>query len=737
LDRTLWLRFDGTGYTLQDKIQGRKNNNWRLEIDPTIALGRVNVDGKEQLITRKKESDKAGIELRNGVLNLIADSVYQGKISTLPATGWDHDFQKVTARLYLPPGWKLLNATGIDNIPRTWVKKWTLLDFFIVLIFTIALAKLFSKPLAAVAFLTLVLTYHEPGAPRYVWLALLIGFTLLKYLPDGTFKKVVKLYQGIAVVTLVAIVIPYTVQALRIGLYPQLARPWTSTTDYAARKPSSPPMPAKRAMEAKMPRELMTDAVSPVNSKVKENNRSTLLAGSISNEPSSYYGSKVMQYDPKALTQTGPGIPRWLPFETVNFSWSGPVTRDQMISFTLIGPKANLILAFVRVFLILLLILGMFGISTRTSLKIFSFLVLFLLSPALGHSAEIPSPQMLDELEARLLEKDECFPFCADISDVTLTIREDQLSMEVHVDAKLSTAIPIPSHVKHWLPQQVMIDGTPAKGLLRKENSLWVAVPTGKHVLTLTGAIGKQNMLQLPFPLKPHRVNIKSEGWSVEGLLPDGKVDAQLQFKRIVEQDSKQPEILETGILPPFVRVERTLLLGLVWKIQTRIIRLCPTGAGIVLDIPLIPGESITTQGVRVKNGVAKINLGTDQTLLTWDSFMETTDQIQLLHRKTNDWTEIWKIDVSPIFHLEYEGIPVILHKTGTRWYPTWHPWPGEKVLLKISRPSGVEGQTLTIEKSHLELRPGRNTTAARLLLSIKSSQGGQHILTLPATANL
>ena len=80
---------------------------------------------------------------------------------------------------------------------------------------------------------------------------------------------------------------------------------------------------------------------------------------------------------------------------------------------------------------------------------------------------------------------------------------------------------------------------------------------------------------------------------------------------------------------------------------------------------------------------------------------------------------------------------PVILHKTGSRWYSTWHPWPKEMVRLDISRPAGIEGQTLTIEKSHLELRPGRKTTAARLDLSIKSSQGGQHPLTLPATAKL
>ncbi|SDT87993.1 hypothetical protein [Desulfobacula phenolica] len=751
LNRNLWLRFDGSGYSIQDRINGQKNTNWRLEIDPAITLGRVAVDGIEQFITARKGSDKAGIELRNGVLNLTADSVYQGKITNLPATGWDHDFQQAKGRLYLPPGWKLLNATGIDNIPRTWVKRWTLLDFFIVLIFTIALAKLFSKPLAGVAFLTLVLIYHEPGAPRYIWPAMLIGFALLKYLPDGAFKKAVKFYQSVAVLCFVIIVIPYSIHALRIGMYPQLAKPWTSMTDYALRQNASSPVGMQRDALKEMqsaPMNSYMDSESVGRSgKAFVKREGARLKSSISSAGSSYYGTQVMQHDPKALTQTGPGMPKWLPFETIDFSWSGPVTRDQRVTFALIGPKTNLILAFVRVFLIVFLAFGMFGIRYRPgegvgftgmkSLKICAFLVFFLLSPHLAQSTEIPSQQMLDELQARLLEKNECYPACSDMPDVHINISSDRLSMDINVDAQLDASIPLPSHVKHWLPNHVMIDGSPAQGLLRKENGLWMLVPAGRHMVTLSGPIRKQNVLQLPLPLRPHHVTVNAEGWSVEGVHPDGKVDAQLQFKRIVEQDEQQTQNLETGILPPFVLVERNVLLGLVWKIQTKIQRLSPTGSAVVLDIPLLPGESVTTEGLRVEAGVAKINLGAGQGHLSWESFLEPADQLQLEHKQTTAWTEIWKVDVSPIFHLEYEGIPVILHKTGTRWYPTWHPWPGETVSLNISRPAGVEGQTLTIEKSHLELRPGQKNTAAKMLLAIKSSQGGQHTITLPLTAKL
>ncbi|MDP3695070.1 MAG: hypothetical protein Q8R42_03015, partial [Desulfocapsaceae bacterium] len=95
------------------------------------------------------------------------------------------------------------------------------------------------------------------------------------------------------------------------------------------------------------------------------------------------------------------------------------------------------------------------------------------------------------------------------------------------------------------------------------------------------------------------------------------------------------------------------------------------------------------------------------------------------------------RVDVSPIYHMETAGIPVILHNQGSRWYPTWHPWPGDEVKLLLSRPEGIAGQTLTIDKSLLQVRPSGRATESNLNLSIRSSQGGQHTITLPETAQL
>lgn len=291
---------------------------------PSIQLGSALVDGREQLITRRQGSEKVGLELRNGRLDIIADATYEGEISTLPATGWDHDFQQVSGRLLLPPGWTLIHAGGMDKVSHTWIRQWTLLDFFIVLIFTIALARLYSWKLGLLAFVTQVLIFHEPNAPRYIWLGLLAGFALLRYLPEGRIRGLVRTGQGVLVLAFVLIVIPYSIQALRIGIYPQLEQPWTYVGGAGNSRSASGSTGTGKAVgkvKTKHMAVLAEDTAMPRQA-VKQT-----PAYPVSVRPQA--NDQILQVDPKALTQTGPGIPQWRPFETVHFSWTGPVTKTR------------------------------------------------------------------------------------------------------------------------------------------------------------------------------------------------------------------------------------------------------------------------------------------------------------------------------------------------------------------------------------------------------------------------
>ncbi|MBF0322058.1 MAG: hypothetical protein HQL62_03780, partial [Magnetococcales bacterium] len=161
LNRTLWLDFDGGGYAVQDRIHGTTSRSWRLEMNPPLELGRVEVNGKGMLITRMPDSQRHGAEIRHGQVDLLAEGRLARDGKTLPAIGWEQNFQSLITTLHLPPGWHLLHASGADTVHHTWVSRWTLLDLFLTLILALAVKKLWGNFWGLIALLTLVLAYQE------------------------------------------------------------------------------------------------------------------------------------------------------------------------------------------------------------------------------------------------------------------------------------------------------------------------------------------------------------------------------------------------------------------------------------------------------------------------------------------------------------------------------------------------------------------------------------------------
>jgi len=180
------------------------------------------------------------------------------------------------------------------------------------------------------------------------------------------------------------------------------------------------------------------------------------------------------------------------------------------------------------------------------------------------------------------------------------------------------------------------------------------------------------------------------------------------------------------------------LRLALTWQVDTRVVRVSPRGSAAVLEVPLLPGESVTSDNIRVEAGKALLSLGPQDAEVRWSSTFTQRTQLPLTAPDTTAWTEIWRLDVSPIWHVEATGIPIIHHSDQTgRWLPEWRPWPGETLTLHISRPAGVPGQTLTMESSQLVVTLGQRATDVSLHLRVRSSRGGQQSVTLPDDARL
>ena len=472
---------------------------------------------------------------------------------------------------------------------------------------------------------------------------------------------------------------------------------------------------------------------------------------------SAYYGSSATNFeriDPKAKVQTGPGLPQWQ-WNKVYLSWNGSVDSGQQLGLWYLSPRMTMLLNFLRVALVALLALLMFGVAEKfrpdfirklglgnkaTPLLLW-FIVLPLLSmPSPNVYADYPSEAILNELKTRLQEVEipDCLPGCAQIQQMNMVITDKTIEITLQIDAQESVTLPLPSEYNQWFPNQVLDNGEPAQALYRNNNTLWINLKKGEHQVILKGLTPLLSKFTLPLPLKPNRVTVEKSGWEVVGLHENGWSDDQLQFSRIQQtrQDKTKP-VLEPGVLPPFVRVERLLSLGLDWRVITQIIRISPADSAVVLTVPLLPGESVTSPGIRVKDNAVEVNMAAQQTVMQWESTLEKSDKIELIAPQTDQWIEVWKADVSPIWHIDPSGIAMIHLNSEGQWLPEWHPWPGEKITLQITRPKAVEGQTLTIDSSSLSIKPGQRTQDAELKISLRSSQGSQHTLTLPEKAVL
>ena len=379
LSRELWLDFDGKGYTVTDRLSGTLHRAWRLEVSPPTQLGRVSVGGKDQFITRVAQADKserAGVEIRQGRVDVSADSRLVGNVGDVPAVSWDADFQHVEGVLHLPPGWRLFHASGADEVPGTWIRRWTLLDIFLVLIIAMAVGRLFGLPWGGLALVTLVLVFPENDSPRWAWLALLGVEALLRVLPRGRLEQLLRVVRVAAGAGLVLLVLAFAVGHVRSAIYPSLERDVSASGSYDARpelslsnktvalmpEPAEAPMPSgvaggvpmggagaapstgenlaneagngdatRHGAAGKKGRALKGLEQLALDGKVDDADAQQRVDWSSNGYlAKSAKIQQAAQYDNNSVVQTGPGLPRWT-WRQLSLRWSGPVERTQRL----------------------------------------------------------------------------------------------------------------------------------------------------------------------------------------------------------------------------------------------------------------------------------------------------------------------------------------------------------------------------------------------------------------------
>lgn len=742
VERDLWLDFDGAGITLQDRIRGSMSRGWRVNVDPRLQLGSLSLNGDPQVITIS--DGLQGVEVRDRQLQAEALSRQTLKQGThkhkLPAVGWLHDVDSLRATLHLPPGWRVLMATGMERSSNTWLDSWSVWDVFIVLITIAAILRLRGAWAALITGVALVLIYPEATVFLYLLLNVIVVMTLLLLLPAGRLQRVLKFYGGAAALALVLWMLGFMVEQARLGMYPQLQQPWIQMGA----------QPVSGSPESQRNREMDVSFAS-------------MPAAAKASPPSMYssYGAseRLDQHDPGLAAQTGPGLPNWA-WQRTFLQWSGPVTSDETVTLWLLEPYENRILSWARVVLTVLLLAALLGLSqikgrwrwpptgaTFGKLGIMIFALMAMMPVARDAKAEFPDNEMLDELASRQLQEQNCTPACLSIVKSRIDIQSNRVTIRLTLNAQREVYWPLPDSQKQWRVDSVLLDGEPhyarksATGSAVNSAQLELFVPHGAHQLTLSGTLDSIMPFQLTFGVQPHNLQVVSDDFTVRGLDSGRLLSNTLHFQPVnaLRQQIALEEVqLNPDPIAAFVSVERILRLGRNWYMETRVKRVAPEDGGISLDIPLIEGESVTSQDLEVAEGMAKAVLKPGQKQLVWFSALEKTSLLTLQAANTASWAELWQVEVSPLWRMQAEGLAPV--KDGTLdggWRPRWQPYPGESLTLAISRPEALVGATKTIDQVMQEWEPGLRESSGNLRLHVLSSKGAEQRIELPAEARV
>jgi hypothetical protein len=777
LRREAWLDFNGDGWFARDYLSGDMVQGWRLDVAAPLTLERAEANASRAhgqspeslLVTKGVKHQSSGVEWRTPAVDL-AGGVRIAAVSSLPASGWQQTFDKIDTTLHFPFGYKLLGAPGADSVEGSWMSRWTLLDVFIAAILVLLAWRLLGVlgALATVGYV--VLGYQESGAPFWTLLALLGLALIARVLPAGKLQRVAEWSRRAALLVLVLCALPFLADQVRYGLYPQLENGGIygaeNASGYAGAYrhkfhrtiPIGEPQNEVVAMStaAAPPPAMAPPPVGGNSTAMKKSEARDAAKPAL--ETITVSGSRIQQsqlidhYSQSTVVQTGAGEPGWNLGSTAILSWSGPVLPTQNVQLIIAPPWVVRPLRFLLVALLVWLVWRVFRSvpilrigGGRTAASVAGLLLIASLVTTTVHAQTAPSDQLLQQLRERLSEAPKCAPACASVAQAQIAASGDTLDVVIEVHAGERIAFPLPTVDNTAMLKSVKVDTNADAPIARTaDGQSWLALDRGVHRVELDYA-AYADKTSLSFTLPPGRVLFEGKGWSASGLQDDRLLTATLTLARARDAAQGKP-VFGTQQFAPYVSVQRSLSLGLDWTISTQVQRISPATGGFTLSLPLVPGEHVASTGIKVRNedgkgATATIGVPDGSDGANWSSTLDKGDTLMLTAPALTDHAEVWRVLVSPTWHVEFSGVPGVGRAADedVNDYRNFefHPLPGETLTLKITRPVPTQGAVRAIDAVTLSSESGQRAATGFLSFTLRASQGGEQTITLPKEAEV
>jgi hypothetical protein len=754
LSRTLWLDMDGLGFTAHDALSGSFARDFRLALLEG-ELGSASVDQQAQMVSM--HAGLPGIEVRRNTPRVSADLRFPSATRELRAVGYDQDVEQLSTTLRLPPGHRLLHADGPDAVVGAWAESWNLFDFFFVLLVMLGTGKLVHPMAGLVALVTLVLTHEVSNAPAVGWVVLLATRALVDFTARTRASGLIRRGFYACAGLMALAIVPMSVAQIRAALYPQLE--YRADSDFFQETPTwlndvatddaeGGKGVAHRDEEAPMEaaREMAAEAAAPAGYDVTS---SIVLRKAAAPEPKRAKSAWDMA-EPLPVVQTGPGLPNWT-FHTYQLVFTGPVQRDQRISFWILPPELSrlwsLLSALCPLALLGLLLRGMVKRDAGAGAALATLaLVVVTGFGAVAEAQGMPSPELLGELEKRLQADAACAGEALSVGSLSMRADASTLRVSALVHVACDGVYRAPGPLSQWSPATLRVDGKDGLAIARLDDGfLHVRLGPGIHRVELDGPLPRAPAFTLSLGTPPRYTEVDAKAFVVEGLKPDGQADDSIAFRREVKSEESEKE--STTGLTHWVEVARTVRLGVRLTATTEVKRLSPPSEDLLVRVPLLPGESVSEAGLASEQGSVLVKLRRGESSVSYGSTLADAPQLTLEAAVPSDAesgallhpiSEHWTIAPTELYHPTFSGLPPVgLISDDGHYAPHFAPYPGEKLTVGLARVTPAKGAAVTIDSALARFRPGARLESISLDLHVRTSNGSTESIVVPEDAAL
>lgn len=775
LQRDVWLQFDGVAMYAKDRVSGSMSRDWRLDVAAPYVLERAESGGEGLLVTQSG-TGLTGVELREPAVNLGAGVRIGTRKGELPIAGWQQPFDSINWTLHLPYSYRLLAAPGADSAGGSWIARWTLLDVFLVAVTALLAARLLGWIGGVIVLGYLVLGYHEANAPLWTLLAVIALGLAVKALPAGKLRSVAFWITAVPALLLACWTLLFVAQQVRYTLYPQLedAIYWQNApsggtyANVAVQQEAQAPMDNVAVVEEAVPMAVPAPAAPPAPPpppKKAELERGLLskgapsldgYTGNLRSRQARQQNNAVQRYAQNTIIQAGRGEPSWNLGRTYQLSWSGPVLADQTVRLVISPPWLTRLLRLSMLGLLLATLAALVRRyrATRTpppgharaavagvaGVGLSAWVLgLALAVPAAPLQAQgVPDPSLLEQLRQRLVEAPQCAPDCARAARVEIRASGDALALMLEVHAGERVAVPLPVIDGSIVLDAVRVGGAAAETVARHAEQDWLALGRGVHRIQLDYRVVDSDHAALKFALPPAEVRLDLKGWQAVGVSENRLLGDTVTLSREREAGSASPARGGAQQFPPYVHVERSLAFDLEWRVLTTVRRLAPAEGGFSVRVPLLPGEQVLSSDAKVEAGQVLLSFGADESETSWNSTLTRGEAVELVAPALGDRAEVWSVVLSPTWHARFDGLPEARAQAPSgQWVHEFHPLPGEKLTIALSRPEAVAGKSIAIDDVVVETEASKRALDTSLQISLRSTQGGEHAIQLPPGAEV